>query len=126
MKFSIVSGALALAALVQAGGPISSCPCKEIIEWETETVYVTVAPGYQTPSSCALATVTPTSCSSCGYTLVGTLPQYIQTEVCTTVTCDNGQVLPTTWTTGSTCMVNTVCTVDKDGKTHGLDPITKT
>ena len=126
MKFSIVSGVLALAAVVRAGGSMSSCTCKEIVEWETETVYVTVAPGYKTPSSYPIATVTPTSCSSCGYTLVGTLPQYIQTEVCTTVTCNNGQVLPTTWTTGSTCMVNTVCTVDKDGKTHGLDPITKT
>src|SRR5271169_6843497 len=113
MKFSIISGVHALTALVQAGGSMSSCSCKEIVEWETQTVYVTVAPGYKTPSSCPIATVTPTSCSSCGYTLVGTLPQYIQTEICTIVTCDDGKLLPTTWITGSTCMVNTMCNVDK-------------
>jgi hypothetical protein len=127
MKFTFASaGALAL-ALVSAGGAtdMSSCTCSEVVEWETETVYVTVAPGYQTPTSCSTATITPTDCTACGHTIVGPLPQYIQTEICTTVTC-NGQAIPTTYTTGSTCTVNTVCTVDSNGITHGLEPITKT
>jgi hypothetical protein len=127
MKFTFASaGALALVGLVSAGGNMASCSCSEVVEWETETVYVTVAPGYQTPTSCATATITPTDCTACGHTIVGPLPQYIQTEICTTVTCDNGQVIPTTYTTGSTCTVNTICTVDNNGKTHGLEPITKT
>src|SRR5579859_435097 len=127
MKFSLASaGALALATLVSAGGVVNSCTCQEVVEWETETVTITVAPGYQTPTSCSTATVTPTDCTDCGYTIVGPLPQYVATEICTTVTCANGQVVPTTYTTGSTCTVNTVCTVDKWGKTHGLEPITKT
>jgi hypothetical protein len=126
MKFSIAAGALALASLVSAGGLTTSCTCQEVVEWETETVTVTVAPGYQTPTSCSVATITPTDCTACGHTIVGPLPQYIATEICTTVTCGNGKVVPTTYTTGSTCTVNTVCTVDKHGKTHGLEPITKT
>jgi len=124
MRFWLFStGALALPGVVSAGG---QCVCREVVVWETETVWVTVAPGYQKPSSCPLAIAYPTSCTECGYTLVGTLPQYIQTEICTTVTFNDGKALPTTWTTGSTCWVNTICTVDKDGETHGLDPITKT
>jgi hypothetical protein len=128
MKYSLFSaGALALAGLVSAGGSASTtCGCSEVVVWETETVWVTVAPGYQTPTSCSVATAYPTSCSSCGHTVVGTLPQYIETEVCTTVTCNDGKVLPTSWTTGSTCWVNTWCSVDNDGKTYGLDPTTKT
>src|SRR5579871_5782846 len=129
MKFSLASaaGALLLAAGVKAGGSASStCGCQEVVVWETETVYVTVAPGYQTPTSCSVATAYPTDCTECGYTIVGPLPQYIQTEICTTVTCSNGQVIPTTYTTGSTCTVNTVCTVDKWGNTATLAPCTKT
>ena len=127
MKFSLASaGALALATLVSAGGTATSCSCQEVVEWETETVTLTVAPGYQTPTSYSIATVTPTDCTACGYTMVGPLPQYIATEIFTTVTCPDGQVVPTTYTTASTCTVNTVCTVDKWGKTRGLEPITKT
>ena len=117
------AGALGFSGIVSAGG---RCVCREVVIWETETVWVTIAPGYETPSNYPLATAYPTSCTNCGYTVVGTLPQYIQTEVCTTVTRSDGKVLPTTWTTGSTCWVNTICTVDKDGETHGLNPITKT
>lgn len=126
MKFSLASaaGALLLAAGVKAGDS-QPCGCKEVVVWETETVYVTVAPGYQTPTSCAVATAYPTDCTECGYTIVGPLPQYIATEICTTVTC-NGKAIPTTYTTGSTCTVNTICTVDKYGKTASLQPITKT
>lgn len=127
MKFSLASvGALALATLVSAGGMTTSCSCQEVVEWETETVTLTVAPGYVTPTSYSTATVTPTDCTACGYTIVGPLPQYIATEIGTTVTCPNGQVVPTTYTTGSTCTVNTACTVDKYGQTWGLEPITKT
>jgi len=125
MKFSLTSaaaGALLLAAGANAGGaPV----CQEVVVWETETVYVTVAPGFQTPTSCELATIYPTDCTACGYTVCGPLPQYIATEICTTVTC-GGKVIPTTYTTGSTCTVNTVCTVDKWGNTETLAPCTKT
>jgi hypothetical protein len=139
MKFSVASaaGVLGFAVLVQAGGelttaapitaaPMVSCECQEVVQWETETVTITVAPGYVTPTSCAIATVMPTDCTSCGYTVVGTLPQYVATEICTTVTCDDGYVIPTTISTGSTCMVNTMCTVDQWGKTASLDPTTVT
>ena len=128
MKYSLISaGVVALAAaFVQAGDDMTSCVCSEVVEWETETVTVTVAPGYQTPTSCPVATIYPTSCTECGYTVVGTLPQYVVTEICTSVTCSGGSVLPTTYTTGSTCMVNTVCTVDKNGKTESLLPTTHT
>ena len=105
---------------------MTSCSCQEVVEWETETVTVTVAPGFQTPSSCQVATITPTGCTACGHTIVGPLPQYIATEICTSVTCSNGQVIPTTYTTGSTCTVNTACTVDNNGKTWGLEAITMT
>lgn len=128
MKFSLASvGLLAtLAGMVQAGGDQAACSCKEVLEWETETVTLTVAPGYVTPTSYDIATITPTACTACGYTVVGPLPQYIATEISTTVTCSNGKVIPTTYMTGSTCTVNTMCTVEKYGKTKTLEPTTRT
>jgi hypothetical protein len=134
MKFSLAAGVLALAAVAHAGGAQqttvaspAACSCQEVVEWETETVTVTVAPGYKTPvANVAIATVLPTDCTACGHTVVGTFPQYIATEICTTVTCDDGYVIPTTISTGSTCMVNTYCSVDQYGKTATLSPTTIT